>query len=219
MKTAVLIRSARHVQERRLRDMWDGGYVTPMWPYVRCAERLSGELLADAGRRWLHVQEVASKAEELSTHLGLEERDLVVSSAWLHDIGYADPVALTGLHSLDGARYLQDLGCPEIVVGLVAYHTASTFEAAERGLLAQLSRFAAPPGHLLDILTTADLSVGPAGNRMDPEDRIAEILQRYEPGHPVNRAVLSSRESLLSSVERARACRESVRCDLRSQPT
>jgi HD domain len=193
--------------------------VIPRWPFARSAERHSGELLAGAGDRWLHVQEVARAAEEFSAHLSSEERDFVVSSAWLHDIGYAEPVALTGLHSLDGAKYLQNLGYPDVIVGLVAYHTASTFEAAERGLLVQLSRFAAPPGHLLDTLTTADLSVGPAGSRVDPRDRIAEILQRYEPGHPVHRAVLSSRESVLSSVERARACSESARWDLRTQPT
>ena len=36
------------------------------------------------------------------------DADLIEAAAWLHDIGYALGLATTGLHQLDGARYLRD---------------------------------------------------------------------------------------------------------------
>jgi hypothetical protein len=193
--------------------------VSPGLPYARAARRVSTQLLADIGPRWRLVQHVARAAHEQSGHLDPDERDLVVASAWLHDVGYATSISLSGLHSLDGARHINILGYPQAIIGLVAYHTGAMYEAEERGLLDQLLRFDPPPERLLDALTLADLSVGPGGSHSDPEDRIAEILQRYEPEHPVHRAVLSSRESLMASVQRALARQLRVQRDMRGQPT
>jgi hypothetical protein len=36
------------------------------------------------------------------------DADLLEAAAWLHDIGYAPSLVATGMHSLDGARYLRD---------------------------------------------------------------------------------------------------------------
>jgi hypothetical protein len=50
------------------------------------------------------------------------------------------------------------------VTSLVAYHTGASIEAEERGLGSELAHeFRPPPTHLLDVLTTADLAVGPDG--------------------------------------------------------
>jgi putative nucleotidyltransferase with HDIG domain len=58
-------------------------------------------------RRWAHVQGVAARAHSLAPVLGADA-DLLEAAAWLHDIGYAPGLADTGLHALDGARYLRD---------------------------------------------------------------------------------------------------------------
>ena len=53
----------------------------------------------------------------------------LVAAAVLHDIGYSH--VDTGLHALDGARFLAGLGFSRVVCNLVVHHTASTFEAEE----------------------------------------------------------------------------------------
>ena len=73
------------------------------------AEGLARTLLADSlPRRWSHVQGVAARARTLKPSLGADA-DLIEAAAWLHDIGYLPELAHTGLHGLDGARYLRDV--------------------------------------------------------------------------------------------------------------
>src|SRR4051812_45937654 len=96
------------------------------------AAALSERLLAPLGRRWRHVEGVARRAGSLSSLASAEERPAVVTAAWLHDVGYAPAIAVTGLHPLDGARYLRSEGWPELVVCLVAHHTGAEVEAEER---------------------------------------------------------------------------------------
>src|SRR3954470_20496414 len=106
-----------------------------MGPLVDHAERFAEEHLAhDLPRRWRHVQAVSIKADRISSGLSADDADVLVASAWLHDIGYAQPAVSTELHALDGARFLRREGFPERVCGLVAHHSCAIFEAAERGL-------------------------------------------------------------------------------------
>ncbi len=73
----------------------------------RRAEELARSLLAEAlPRRWAHTQGVARRVRELAPLLG-SDTDLVETAAWLHDIGYSPGLVDTGLHSLDGARFLR----------------------------------------------------------------------------------------------------------------
>src|SRR5207248_652477 len=72
------------------------------------AEQLAQDLLQEAlPRRWAHVQGVAARARSLAPVLGAGAY-LLETAAWLHDVGYAPDLAVTGLHQLDGARYLRD---------------------------------------------------------------------------------------------------------------
>ena len=72
------------------------------------AQQLARALLQEPlPRRWTHVQGVAARARGLAPVLGADA-DLLIAAAWLHDIGYAPDLAVTGLHALDGARYLRD---------------------------------------------------------------------------------------------------------------
>ena len=166
------------------------------------AEQLATRLLADLPVRLAHVRGVASIASEIADRAPISE--LVVSAAWLHDIGYARPLAQTGFHALDGARYLASRGAPGVVVSLVAYHSGARYEAAERGMVESLAQFAAPPDERdLDILTLADLSTAPDGARVSVEDRLAEILARYPVDDPVHEAVQRSGDELRTRAARA----------------
>ena len=73
------------------------------------AEDLAEPMLAASlPRRWRHVRSVARRARWVAKQLSLS--DDLVAAAWLHDIGYAPELVVTGFHPLDGARYLRREG-------------------------------------------------------------------------------------------------------------
>src|SRR5207344_2717169 len=90
-------------------------------------------------RRWAHVQGVAARARSLAPVLGADA-DPLEAAAWLHDIGYAPGLAVTGLHALDGPRHLRDVQHADAMLcRLVAHHSYAIIEADERGLADILS--------------------------------------------------------------------------------
>ncbi len=164
-----------------------------------CAE----DLLAPLGNRWAHVQAVAEQASRIAPAvLPADEREILIAAAWLHDIGYAPSLATTGLHPLDGARHLEALGVDRRLCCLVAHHSGATFEAEERGYAPELAAFDREDSPVMDALTYADMTTGPAGQRLAFEARITEILERYPPGDPVHRAISRSRPTLAAAVDR-----------------
>ncbi len=167
---------------------------------VEAARSLAGVCLASVeGPRWAHVQAVGSAAQALLPGIG----ERVVVAAWLHDVGYGPAQVDTGLHPLDGARFLRAQGEDPAVVSLVAHHSGARFEAFERGLSAELGEFPMPDADELDALTLVDLTTGPDGSRVAVSARISEILGRYGPEDPVHRAVSEARPELMASVARA----------------
>jgi putative nucleotidyltransferase with HDIG domain len=114
------------------------------------AEPLARALLQEPlPRRWAHVQGVAARARSLAPVLGADA-DLLEAAAWLHDIGYAPGLATTGLHALDGARYLRDAQHADaLLCRLVAHHSCAIIEAGERGLADVLTLEFEPPPHAL----------------------------------------------------------------------
>lgn len=148
--------------------------------------------------RWRHLSRVGHTAELLAGTSSLVS-DAVVVAAWLHDVGYAPELAMTGFHALDGARALANRAAPPEVVGLVGHHTGARFEAEERGLHDEWQRLPVPDSDSLDILTMIDLAVGPSGHSVLESDRVAEILGRYGEADPVFRAVSRSRAQLIAS--------------------
>jgi HD superfamily phosphodiesterase len=167
------------------------------------AEDLARELAHELGSRWLHLEAVGQAAARLP--LTDAEADIVVGSAWLHDIGYAPRLHRTGMHAIDGAVFLELLGAPRELVSLVAFHTGAEYEADERGLVDQLIQFDPPPQHLLDALTYADLITDVDGRSVTMQERLDGIFARYESQHPVHRAVTRSRSYLEACAGRAAA--------------
>lgn len=170
------------------------------WTIDECRE-LAAELLALMPTRWDHVCGVARLTQEWADAGRVGEN--LVKAAWLHDIGYADSIRRTGMHAIDGANYLELQGLDAAVVALVAHHTGAWAEAEERGLTQELLAFQLPDEDLLDALTLADLVRGPRGRPYTVRQRLDEIQMRYEPQHPVHRAVTRSRHGLAEAAERA----------------
>lgn len=133
-----------------------------MWSAAQ-APKLASEYLSGLGRRWAHARTVGRLADALAG-TGAISGD-VAAAAWLHDLGYADELAATGFHPLDGAVFLVAEGAPSEVVGLVAHHTGADFEADERGLTAALAEMPVPDPSALDVVTLLDL----VGSRRDAD--------------------------------------------------
>lgn len=166
-----------------------------MPPSIAEARGIAETFLADSlPQRWAHTVKVAETAERLAEALDAVSPETIVAAAWLHDVGYATKLAQTGFHPLDGAAYLsrdaQHLGS---VTKLVAHHTGAMFEAEQRGLHTQLAHYHFPVDvEELAILNAADLCTSPAGELVDPQTRLTEILNRYPQAHPVHRAITRS---------------------------
>jgi len=173
------------------------------------AEQLARSLLCDElPMRWLHTQRVAATAAVLAT--GLQQDDIVIASAWLHDIGYAFGLIDIGFHPLDGARYLRREGWPEQIQNLVAHHSCADVEAAERGLAPELlAEFRDQPSAARDALWAADATTGPAGQRFSVAERADEVVARYGPDHVVSTCMRRIEPELQSAFDRTmqRLCR------------
>lgn len=169
---------------------------------VARARTVAEDRLVSLPRRWAHVQGVASRAADVTSSLGCPLVDEIVAAAWLHDVGYADTVAVSGFHPVDGALFARREGFPELVVSLIAFHTGAEEEASQRGLSIALAEFTHPPLDTLDVITFCDLTTSVDGGLTDAPSRIAEILERYEPTDPVHRAVSASAPGLLAAVGR-----------------
>lgn len=161
------------------------------------AEKLSAAL----PRRWVHVQAVAAKADSVSR--AVPDPAVLVASAWLHDIGYAPDIADTGLHSLDGARWLIRNGWDRRIAGLVAYHSCALYEAAERGFAHILAdEFPQEFTATADALWFSDMTTGPDGQDLSVSERLQEIRMRYGPDDVVTRFWRHAEPALLDAVER-----------------
>ena len=131
------------------------------------------------------------------------DTELLEAAAWLHDIGYAPDLAETGLHALDGARYLRDAQHADpMLCRLVAHHSCAIVEAEERGLADVLSFEFEPAPHVLaSVLTCCDMTTSPDGHLVPADTRLAEIHERYGQEHLVSRSIQRATPIILRAVE------------------
>ncbi|HJQ47493.1 MAG TPA: HD domain-containing protein [Amycolatopsis sp.] len=158
---------------------------------VASARELSQHYLAHAlPQRWAHVRATARTAARIGPRiLPAGERDLLVAAAFLHDIGYAAPLVVSGFHPLDSARFLLREGAPMRLCALVANHSAAAAVARLRGLGDQLAEFPDEASNLRDSLWYCDMSVGATGRPTTFDRRIADIRTRHGPDSFVVRAL------------------------------
>ncbi|MEJ3748173.1 HD domain-containing protein [Actinomycetes bacterium KLBMP 9797] len=169
---------------------------------VHRARDLAQRLLVDLPERWRHTIGVARRAEGILGTVGSrDEGDVLLSAAWLHDIGYAAALRDTGFHPIDGARQLQAAGWSSRIVGLIAHHSAAWYIAQVRGLVDEINQFPREDSSVADALIYADQTVGPNGRVMDVEQRLADMLHRHGPDSP-NAAAHAQRAPLLRAAVR-----------------
>ncbi len=110
---------------------------------------------------------------------------------------------MTGLHALDGARYLRDAQHADTMLcQLVAHHSCAIIEAEQRGLADILSlEYGPAPDALSSVLTCCDMTTSPDGEIVPVESRLAEIHHRYGPGHLVSRSIQRATPMILEAVE------------------
>lgn len=169
------------------------------------AQQLAADHLIDHAPRWAHVQGVAARTQQIAQLIDPAAEHILVSAAWLHDLGHVSTLAHSGFHALDGAEFAAAHTFPATVVELIAHHSGAWSEAIERGMIADLARYPLPPKAFLDILTYADLTIGPAGQPMTARDRLSDILARYPRGDAVHRAIARSAPALIASCDRVKA--------------
>lgn len=174
---------------------------------VDWASETAQQVLAESlPRRWRHVQGVAAKAATITHAVPTDDHALLVAAAWLHDIGYAPGIADTGLHALDGARWLRRQGQSPRLAVLVAHHSCALFEAEERGLAEVLAReFEQEHSITADALWYADMTTNPDGKPIEVASRLAEISGRYGPDHLVTRFWVKAEPTLRAAIERVEA--------------
>jgi putative nucleotidyltransferase with HDIG domain len=120
---------------------------------VHSARDLAQILFQQLPQRWRHTIGVARRAEELTAVLDGDDPTVLAAAAWLHDIGYAEQLAETGFHPLDGARPLDRLGWPARITALVAHHSGAVFVAHAQRLGSESDAYPREHSALSDALT------------------------------------------------------------------
>lgn len=163
---------------------------------VAQAEELARRHLAPLSRRMAHVEGVARQAAHATAIV--DAPDLLISAAWLHDIGYAPDICQTGFHPVDGAVFLRERGFDDRLCGLVANHSGAYAEAGLRGLdIAWPDEQSA----LRNALWWADITTTPTGEVTTASERIGEIQIRYGTEHFVTQAIAEAAPELLAAAE------------------
>jgi hypothetical protein len=166
------------------------------------ARTVAHDALRELSTRWRHTVGVAARAAELAVTVEPADRDLLVATAWLHDIGYGPALVERGFHPLDGARFLDRQGWSARLCGLVAHHSGAWFVACELGLERELTRFGWENSPVSEALTYADQTTGPDGRRMPIRQRIAEAAHRHGAHSPQARARARRQAYLLAIAAR-----------------
>jgi hypothetical protein len=169
-----------------------------IWARHTAKRHLAGEL----PRRWAHTEGVARRAANVGAMFAPPERDVLEAAAWLHDIGYANKLAETGFHQLDGANFLVAHGVPRRVCALVAHHAGASAVADELGLSAELSAFEDEQSPVRDALWYCDMTTSPGGRPVGYADRMAELRARRGQDDPVVRALVVNGGARTAAVRR-----------------
>jgi hypothetical protein len=85
---------------------------------------------------------------------------------------------------------------------LAAHHSCAIIEVGERGLADVLSyEFEPVPDELASVVTCCDMTTSPDGRPVPVDRRLAEIHDRYGPGHLVSRSIQGATPMILRAVE------------------
>ncbi|NKY48390.1 HD domain-containing protein [Nocardia cerradoensis] len=161
------------------------------------AESVARTHLQRLPKRWKHVQGVAGQAETAADLV--DDPDMLVAAAWLHDVGYAPDLVNTGFHPVDGASFLRSIGAAERLCALVANHSCAHVEARRRDISLEWADERTP---LRDALWWADMTTTATGERTDLQSRVADIERRYGSEHVVTQSIREAEPELADAVRR-----------------
>jgi putative nucleotidyltransferase with HDIG domain len=174
-----------------------------MLPTVTAAQGLAARLLAPLSDRWTHTRTVARHAEDIAFVVGPIDREMFVCAAWLHDIGYTQPLRRTGWHTLDGAIYLREQDWPLRIAALVAHHCHAELLADAWGLADELSQFPRQDSVIADALVYVEMVSGWDGGRVSLQQRLNDMQQSSSYNDAaIATARTARRVRLLAAVER-----------------
>ncbi|MFG3617440.1 HD domain-containing protein [Nocardia sp. NPDC047654] len=159
--------------------------------------QLARRYLVSLPRRLAHVEGVARQAVRAAAVV--DDPDLLVRAAWLHDIGYAPALMRLGFHPVDGAEFLRGRGVDDRLCALVAHHSCACIEARRRGVILE---WPDEESALRDALWWADMTTTPEGDVTSVRERIAEVRERYGPEHVVSQSVAEAAPHLIAAAER-----------------
>ncbi len=136
------------------------------------------ELLSGLPNRLAHTLAVGETCAVVAEHGRVRRSwaDLAIVAAYLHDVGYSPDIKAVNFHPIDGARYLRRIGW-EALVPFVAHHSQAFLQAEILGL--NLAEFKRVRGVVQDLVDYSDVRTGPVGQRMTPDERLAEIVERH----------------------------------------
>jgi hypothetical protein len=167
---------------------------------INWAYEQASSLLSPLGNRWLHVKGVVERAQSIEGLFDENERAYLIASAYLHDIGYAPSLKMTGFHPIDGAYYLKSQS-QERLTSLVAYHSESQFEARVRNLSSELEAFPRDYSLVASALTYCDMTTNSTGQKVSFQERLDDIFNRYEDEDIVSIAIHKAAPFLKLHVE------------------
>ncbi|MEN8907978.1 MAG: HD domain-containing protein, partial [Clostridiales bacterium] len=138
---------------------------------IKWSQQEADKLLKDLPIRLKHVKGVVKQAYRVGQIFNENEKNILIETAYLHDIGYAVSLNKTGFHPLDGAVFIKNNGLDR-VASLVAYHTGALFEARLRNLEDELVKFEKEDSLLADALNYCDMTTSSTGELITFEERI-----------------------------------------------
>lgn len=89
------------------------------------AERVFIQLLSNDLNRSKHTRTVVHLCHKIANQVNIdaEAKELLIASAYLHDIGYSPVIADTGFYPYDGYIYLKENNWPDELCQLVLRHS------------------------------------------------------------------------------------------------
>ncbi|HEX6513358.1 MAG TPA: HD domain-containing protein [Chloroflexota bacterium] len=148
-------------------------------PTLDEARDVTRELLRHLPNRLAHSLAVGETCQQVAEHARAKPglAGLATVAAYLHDVGYSAQLRQTGFHPIDGGRYLRSIGW-DALVPFVAHHSQAFIQAELLGL--SLAEFRHVRGIVQDLVDYSDVRTGPVGQRMTPDERLAEIVERHQ---------------------------------------
>ena len=152
-------------------------------PLARYARECASMLLAGREAALARAETAARTVEAAAKALRRPRPEMLVASAYLHDIGTSEQAVRSGLPSVDGAVELLSMGWPDPVISLVAHQLQSRMIARYLDAGPQLALITRIQGWPADILDYAILTTGADGAIRPVEEGLAAV-EREQAAEP-----------------------------------